>query len=188
MYEEQVAVVRKDRLEAERLTAEATQARVEAEQLAAETVRQRGLAEMLAQQAANETIVAQEQAIAALYASEEMERNMTNKARAEFERTQAQIETGQLLHRLRQTHRVSRFSQVALAASLLLSVGLWFGGVDSDVKAEHIANSSSGIVVAQLSPELQVNDSVVLDSLKLSTELGALTAQPVTQGRTETEF
>ncbi|MBU1777286.1 MAG: hypothetical protein KJ899_11680, partial [Gammaproteobacteria bacterium] len=85
----------------------------------------------------------------------------------------AEIETGQLLQKLRKTHRINRYSQFALAASLLLAVGLWFSGMGSSVPVENAAKESSGIMVAQFAPGSQDNEAVILAGLKLSTELGA---------------
>ena len=116
------------RVEAERLALESTEARIAAEQQAAELARQRDFAELSALQAANAKIEMQEQAIAALHESEEIERGLSEEVREELRNTKTQLETGKLLQRLNKTHRVNRFSQAALVASLLLCVGLWLGG------------------------------------------------------------
>ena len=151
--EERLIAANNQRIESERLAVDALEGRIAAEQHAAELARQRDFAELLAHQAVNEKIAMQEQAIAALRESEELERGLTGKVREELHQAKTQLETGKLLQRLSRTHRVNRFSQFALAASLLLVVGLWFGsGTGSSAKAESNAVSNK-IVVAQVAPD-----------------------------------
>jgi hypothetical protein len=116
-----------------------------------------------------------------------MELGLTETVREELHHAKTQLETGKLLQRLSKTHRVNRYSQVALTASLLLAVGLWFGGAGSNAKAEKTANTSN-IVVAQLAPAQKVNEPVELDNLKLSADLGTSSPLQGTQGQVEKEF
>ena len=157
------------RVEAERLALASVEAHIAAEQQAAELARQRDFAELSALQAANTKIEMQEQAIAALRENEEVERSLSEEVREELRNTKTLLETGKLLQRLKKTHRINRFSQVALVVSLLLSVGLWLGGTVTNAKAEHSTNNNTGNAVAQVAP--RITEPVTLDNLKLSANL-----------------
>jgi hypothetical protein len=184
--EESLAEARRQRLEAEREAVVAAEQRVEAEQQATEAARQRGLAELLERQAAKEKAELQEQLIATLQTSEELERGLIRETSEELRHAKAQMETGMLLQKLRKTHRINRFSQVALAASLLLSVGLWMNG--SGQRTTAVENVASGNVAAvQVAPEPKQDEAARLASLRLTTDLGDKSAQKP-QREVEKEF
>ena len=113
----------------------------------------------------------QEQAIAALNESEEIERSLSEEVREELLASKTQLETGKLLKRLNRTHRINRLTQVSLVATILLSVGLWLGGISTQAKAEK-ADNSNHAAVAQLAAAPQKAE---LDYLKLSANLESAT-------------
>jgi len=185
--EERLVAACNVRIEAERLAVEATEGRIAAEQQAAELTRRRDFAELLAHQAVNEKMAMQEQAIAALRQSEELERGLTEKVKEELHQAKIQLETGKLLQRLSKTHRINRFTQIALSVLLLLVAGMWFGGAGSNARTENTANNGK-IVVAQSAPERQASESADLGNLKLSANLGNSSSLQGIQGAAEKEF
>jgi hypothetical protein len=185
--EESLVAVCNGRIEAERLAIDATEGRIAAEQHAAELARRRDFAELLAHQAANEKIAMQEQAIAALRQSEELERGLTGKVKDELHQAKIQLETGKLLQRLSRTHRINRFSQVALSGLLLLVAGMWLAGVGSNARTESAANNGK-IVMAQSALEKPASESADLGNLKLSANLGGSPSMQGIRGPAEKEF
>jgi hypothetical protein len=98
-----------------------------------------------------------------------MDRQMTAFERKEFDRINAEIETGQLITKLRKTNLVSKLSQIGLAASLVLSLGFLLIEGSSTATAG-AANHSVAVQQDDSSNQIQ---HVALASFKMSTELGS---------------
>lgn len=166
-----------ERQEAERRTVEEIEARVALEQKAAKAARSREAAELLANEAANQKLQAEEEKIEALRLRAELDQQLTAAEREELNRINAGVETVQLITKLRKTKIVNKVSQFALAASLVLTLGLLVAGGSS------VATASSGtpVVVAQNTSATPVEAEterapVILASLKMATELGNYSA------------
>ena len=114
--------------------------------------------------------------------SEDIERGLSDEIREELRNAKTLLETGKLLQRLKKTHRINRFTQAALVASLVLSVGLWAGSAGSIVKVQtENSTSNKGNAVALAAP--QIVEPVALNNLKLSANLE--TASPLQAGMKE---
>jgi anti-sigma factor RsiW len=154
---------------------------------AAEAARKLEVAEVLAKDAASEKRFAHEQTTKAMFAREELDRQMTAIERQELERINTELETGKLMSKLRKTSIISKVSQVALAATLVFSLGYMFtvgspvsptGNVTNATEAK--VNIAAPVVAEAVIVNTQVTEPIILASFKMATELGSsqLTGMP----------
>jgi hypothetical protein len=139
------------------------------------------MAEVRAKNAADEKLHAQELTINAMFAREELDRQLTVVEREEFQRINTEIETGKLMTKLRKTSLVSKISQAGLAASLLFGMsymaatGHWGTTADNNVRATEAKVKIAAPVVADaVVVKTQSAEPVVLASLQMAKELSNL--------------
>jgi len=164
LVQARIAALQQQRVEAEKAVEVEAAARAEAERQATELARQRALSERLARKAAEEKAVLQEKLKATAMSRIALDFKASDKMRFELDKSNAELETERLLSRLRKSNLISKLSQAALVATLVIAVGIWIA-----MPAYSTADSVSSIARATPAPVRE--ERIEVDGMKMSTEL-----------------
>jgi hypothetical protein len=166
LVQARIEALHQERLEAEQVVESEAVKRAEAERQAADLAHQQAMSERLARKAADEKSLLQEKLKATAMSRAALDFKMSDKLRFELNNSHAMFETEQLLSRLRKSNLISKLSQAALVATLVITAGLWI--VTPQIVSNELVTSSS-IASAIQSP---VQDKPIeVNGMKMSTEL-----------------
>jgi hypothetical protein len=145
--------------------------RVDAERQALELARQRALSERLARQAAEEKAALHEKLKATAMSQAALDFKKNDAMKVTLSRSAASFETEQLIDRVRRSDFISKLSQGALVATLIITAGLWFA-MPQLIASEHVQLAA----VTVNSPAPVQEERIEMSGMKMSTELAMLDA------------